>query len=104
MNWDSRADIQNALLNPFPMKNVLGPAVLNPWDHAEHVLHRERNSRPVMHFYLGHGHNEIRLTLTKILCNPWRMSFPKRTANQSLARRRLSAKGSAAWTALHGYP
>src|SRR5215469_18192592 len=24
--------------------------------------------------------------------------------NQSLARRRLSAKGSAVWTALHGYP
>src|SRR5207248_7511155 len=59
MNRNRSADIQNAFLNAFPMKDVLWPAVLRAWHSAKHVFHADGDTRPVMRLYLGHGNDEI---------------------------------------------
>ena len=49
------AQIKDALLNAFPMENILGPTVSRTRHDTEHVLHTERDARPVMGLNLGHG-------------------------------------------------
>jgi len=61
MNRHRCTNIQNALLDTSPMKNVLRPTVLAPRDNPEHVLHAQSDTGPVVHLYLWHGDNEVRL-------------------------------------------
>src|SRR5664279_3562506 len=42
------AQIEDALLNALPVKNILRPSISRAWHYAEHVLHAERDARPVM--------------------------------------------------------
>jgi hypothetical protein len=46
-------------MNPFPVENILRPAILGARHNAEHVFHAERNSGSVVRFDLGHGHDEV---------------------------------------------
>src|SRR5271166_5546994 len=57
---NSGAQIEDALLNALPVKNILRPSISRAWHYAEHVLHAERDARPVMSLNLGHGNEEIR--------------------------------------------
>ena len=54
-------DVENRFENPFIMQDVLGPAVADPGHDAEKILHRERETSPVMGLHLRHRHNEIGL-------------------------------------------
>ncbi len=53
------ADVENAAMDPLPVEKVLRPAILAPRHNAEHVLHAERDSGPMVCFDLGHGHDEV---------------------------------------------
>src|SRR5580704_14926971 len=48
------AQIKDALLNTPPMENILRPSVSRTRHDAEHVLHTERDARPVMGLNLWH--------------------------------------------------
>jgi ribosomal protein S18 acetylase RimI-like enzyme len=61
MDRHRRHEIDNALLDAMPMQQVLRPPVLHAGHHAEHVLHAESDSAPVVSFYLGHGYDEVRI-------------------------------------------
>src|SRR5664279_3465247 len=54
------AQIEDALLNALPVKNILRPSISRARHYAEHVLHAERHARPVMRLDLWHGNEEIR--------------------------------------------
>jgi hypothetical protein len=54
------AYIKDALLNAFPMEDVLRPSVSRPRHNAKHVLHTKSDPRPVMGLDLRHGNQEIR--------------------------------------------
>ena len=58
---EGRANIQNTLLNASPMEDVLGPAILNPWDNTKHILHCHCDTRPVVGFYFWHRDHKIGL-------------------------------------------
>src|SRR5271166_730916 len=55
------AQIEDAFLNALPVENILRPSISRTRHYAKHVLHAERDTRPVMCFYLRHGNEEIRL-------------------------------------------
>jgi hypothetical protein len=48
MNWSGCAEIENALLDPFPVQDVLRLSVARAGDNPEHVLQGQRHARPVM--------------------------------------------------------
>src|ERR1017187_4389269 len=48
------ADVENAAMDPLPVEKVFRPAILTPRHNAEHVLHAERDSGPMVRFDLGH--------------------------------------------------
>src|ERR1035437_434852 len=60
-DWHRSAKIKDALLNTIPMEHILRPSVSRTRHDAEHVLHTERDARPVMSLDLGHGDQEIGL-------------------------------------------
>src|SRR6266542_1466578 len=43
-----RADIEDASVDALPMQDVLRPPVLRARDHAEHILHTQRDASPVV--------------------------------------------------------
>src|SRR5260370_6544825 len=53
------ANIQNALLDSLPVKNVFWPTVLRSRYYAKHVLHAESDAGPVMRLNLWHGNDKI---------------------------------------------
>jgi len=55
----SGADIENALVDTCPVKDIFGPAIAASGDNAKHVFHAERDAGPVVGFYLRHGDDEI---------------------------------------------
>ena len=55
MNRRRGADVEDAAMNPFPLRNILRPTVLGPRHNAEHVLHAQRDSCPMVRFHFGHG-------------------------------------------------
>ena len=48
------AQIENALLNAFPMQDILWSSVPRAGDNSKHVLHSERHARPVVRLDLRH--------------------------------------------------
>src|SRR6266849_2589774 len=61
MDGYSGANVQNALLDSLPVKNVFGPTVLRSRYYAKHILHAECDARPVMRLNLRHGNDKIGL-------------------------------------------
>lgn len=59
MNGDRGYEIDDARLDAAPMKEILWPAVFDARDHAEHILHAQRHSGPMVSLHFGHRHNEI---------------------------------------------
>src|SRR5271165_7562934 len=59
MDGNSGAQIEDALLNALPVENILRPSVSRSRHYAKHVLHAERDARPVMGLDLRHGNQEI---------------------------------------------
>src|SRR5271157_5380028 len=57
---NSCAQIEDALLNAFPVENILRPSVPCARHYAEHVLHTKSDTRPMMGFDFRHRHQEIR--------------------------------------------
>src|SRR5262245_16167153 len=60
MRPNSRADIQDAFVDPCPMENVFRPAVSIARDNPKHLFQAQRDAGPVMCFHLRHRHDEIR--------------------------------------------
>ena len=60
MRPNSRADIQDALVDPCPMQNVFRPAIAIAGDNSEHVFQAQRDAGPVVCFDFRHRHDEIR--------------------------------------------
>src|SRR3989442_1278236 len=58
VNERSRADVQDALVNPMPVQDVLRPTILHPRHDTEHILQTQRDARPVMCLDLRHGYDE----------------------------------------------
>ena len=61
MNRSRGANIQYAFMDAVPVQNAFRPAVLHPRNDAEHVLHTQRDSGPVMGLHLRHRNNEVRV-------------------------------------------
>src|SRR5713226_4785734 len=59
MNGHRGANVQDALLDSLPVKNVFWPTVLRSRYYAKHVLHAESDARPVMCLNLRHGNDKI---------------------------------------------
>ena len=56
------AALMSRIDGPMPgvMQHVLGPPVHDPRHHAEEVLHRQRDPRPVVRLHLGQRHDQVR--------------------------------------------
>src|SRR5882724_1513991 len=59
MNGHRGANVQDALLDSLPVKNVFWPTVPGSRYYAKHVLHAECDARPVMRLNLRHGNDKI---------------------------------------------
>jgi len=60
VDWRRRADVENAAIDSFSRGGHYSASILGPRHSAEHFLHAERDSSPIMRFDRGHGHDEIR--------------------------------------------
>ena len=60
MRTDCGANVENALVNAGPVKDVLRPAVTRSGNDSEDILHAECDASPVMGFHFGHGNDEVR--------------------------------------------
>jgi len=60
MRPNSRADIQDAFVDPCPMENVFRPAVSIAGDNPKHVFQTQCDAGPVVCFHFRHRHDEIR--------------------------------------------
>ena len=61
VNRNGGAQIEDALLDALPMKNIFRPSVSCTRHKSEHVLHAERDARPVVSLDFGHGNQEVGL-------------------------------------------
>src|SRR5260370_4421347 len=59
MDGYSGANVQDALLDSLPVKNVFGPTVLRSRYYAKHILHAECDARPVMRLNLRHRNDKV---------------------------------------------
>src|SRR5260221_11743691 len=56
MDRNGRAQIDDALVDSFPVENNLRPAVLGAWTHFKHVLEAQCDPALVISFHLAHAH------------------------------------------------
>ncbi|HME31308.1 MAG TPA: hypothetical protein VKG65_01010 [Terriglobales bacterium] len=59
VDWNGGAQIENAFLNALSVENILRPAVSCARNDTEHILHAQRDPRPVMGLDLRHGNQEV---------------------------------------------